>query len=36
VIPQVIEFWQQGEFRLHHRERYTRVDESWQRTLLYP
>jgi pyridoxamine 5'-phosphate oxidase len=37
ILPHSIEFWRQGEFRLHHRELY-RKDEAgaWQRTLLNP
>lgn len=34
--PQEIEFWQEGEFRLHHREYYRRSGEGWEKVLLYP
>lgn len=34
--PQEIEFWQEGEFRLHHREYYHRSGEGWEKVLLYP
>lgn len=38
LIPTSLEFWSQGEFRLHERELYTRpgVDAPWQLSLLYP
>jgi pyridoxamine 5'-phosphate oxidase len=36
LIPQEIEFWQERDFRLHHREYYTRQDDGWQKTPLYP
>jgi pyridoxamine 5'-phosphate oxidase len=36
VIPEQIEFWQEGEFRMHHRELYTREGEGWRKGLLYP
>ncbi|HUX96000.1 MAG TPA: pyridoxamine 5'-phosphate oxidase [Bacteroidales bacterium] len=29
LVPDSIEFWQEGEYRLHDRIRYTRKDESW-------
>lgn len=36
VAPSVIEFWQQGDFRLHDRDLYMRVGDSWKITKLYP
>jgi pyridoxamine 5'-phosphate oxidase len=36
VVPDMIELWQEGEFRLHTRERYDLVDGNWTRTLLFP
>jgi pyridoxamine 5'-phosphate oxidase len=38
LAPVHIEFWSQGEFRLHERELFSRaaVDAPWQLSLLYP
>lgn len=36
LIPARIEFWQEGQFRLHHRILYTRQGDGWQRQMLYP
>lgn len=36
VEPTSIEFWQAGEFRLHHRECYVREGELWRGSLIYP
>ena len=37
VIPKRIEFWQAGEFRLHDREVYNRIDgDDWRIERLYP
>jgi len=38
VVPREIEFWQDGEFRLHDRVRFTRSDSiaPWSRQRLYP
>ncbi len=40
VVPEVIEFWQQNDFRLHDREIYTRIftstSEAWKTSKLYP
>ena len=37
VLPREIEFWTNGEHRLHHRERFTRgTGDVWQGTLLNP
>lgn len=34
--PEVIEFWQEGEYRLHKREKYIKENNKWQYSLLYP
>ena len=36
VIPRSIEFWQQGEGRLHDRLVYKLNDDSWEQLRLYP
>jgi pyridoxamine 5'-phosphate oxidase len=36
LIPQEIEFWQEREFRMHHRELYMREGEGWRSELRYP
>lgn len=36
IVPQYIEFWQDGEFRLHDRQIFERVDETWKSYKLYP
>lgn len=38
IVPLEIEFWQDGEFRLHDRVRFTRTghDAVWTRARLYP
>ena len=38
IIPLEIEFWKDGEFRLHDRVRFTRIDSiaPWKRERLYP
>ena len=36
VIPQTIEFWQEGDFRLHNRQLFTRTKDAWEVTLLNP
>ena len=36
VIPAAIEFWRDGEFRLHDRILYSPEGEAWSRTRLYP
>ncbi len=36
LAPLQMEFWQNGEFRLHDRVRFTREGEGWSRTRLYP
>jgi len=34
--PRRIEFWQDGEHRLHHRRVFTRTADGWDQGLLYP
>lgn len=37
LVPDRIEFWEDREFRLHHRRLFTRQDDgSWSEGLLYP
>lgn len=36
VIPQLIEFWQEGPFRLHDRLIYIREGEGWKTEIWYP
>ena len=36
IVPDEIEFWTRGAFRLHLRERYQRTRTGWRRTLLQP
>jgi pyridoxamine 5'-phosphate oxidase len=36
LVPERIEFWQEGEYRLHDRLVFTRTGEGWQRQRLYP
>lgn len=37
LVPERIEFWQKGEFRIHDRHCYTRTGEdTWRHELLYP
>ncbi|MEQ9663635.1 MAG: pyridoxamine 5'-phosphate oxidase [Parasphingopyxis sp.] len=36
LSPQRIEFWEDGEHRLHHRRLFTRTDTGWEMGLLYP
>lgn len=36
LVPERVEFWTAGEFRLHHRVRYDRRDGDWTLTLLNP
>lgn len=36
VVPQRIEFWQQGDFRLHEREVYEKNRDGWVISRLYP
>jgi pyridoxamine 5'-phosphate oxidase len=36
IVPTSIEFWKDGEFRLHDRVRFTRDGSRWASTRLYP
>lgn len=36
VVPDQIEFWQDGAFRLHDRIVFKRLNEGWEKTRLYP
>jgi pyridoxamine 5'-phosphate oxidase len=36
IMPQSIEFWQDGAFRLHDRIVFARADGGWEKTRLYP
>lgn len=36
VTPETIEFWEDGDHRLHNRRLFTRVAEGWTEGLLYP
>lgn len=36
LVPQTIEFWKDGQFRLHDRVRFTRDGDGWTSQRLYP
>lgn len=36
VVPNKIEFWEDGDFRLHERTVYEKIDNNWQTYKLYP
>lgn len=36
LLPERMEFWRAGEYRLHDRDLYRRVDGGWSVELLYP
>ncbi|MEQ1789025.1 MAG: pyridoxamine 5'-phosphate oxidase [Rickettsiales bacterium] len=36
LVPNRIEFWQQGDFRLHERELFTISGKNWETASLYP
>lgn len=36
VIPEKIEFWQKGDFRIHRRRLYCLCDGKWEMKFLYP
>ena len=36
VVPNKIEFWEEGEFRLHQRELYVKIENKWVIKKLYP
>lgn len=36
LIPETIEFWQDGEYRLHKRMLYTKTNQGWTQQWLFP
>jgi len=36
IVPERIEFWEEGKFRMHTRHLHTKTDKGWKRELLYP
>ncbi len=36
IIPDYMEFWQAGNFRIHNREVYEKTSKGWRKKLLYP
>jgi len=36
IAPVSLEFWQNGDYRLHDRVRFTRTGDGWSRARLYP
>lgn len=36
IVPVTLEFWQNGDFRLHDRVCFTRTEAGWSRARLYP
>jgi len=36
VAPETIEFWQQGDFRIHNRMKFYRNGDDWNAEMLYP
>ncbi len=36
VEPEMIEFWQEGDFRIHRREVYERFEDGWKIKKIYP
>lgn len=36
LVPSTIEFWKDGEFRLHDRVRFSKTDSGWTSERLYP
>lgn len=36
IVPERIEFWSEGRFRLHERDAFTRTGEEWRMDRLYP
>lgn len=36
VVPKRIEFWEEGEFRIHRREVFERVVDGWKTKKIYP
>ena len=36
LLPDYFEFWQNGEYRLHHRNTFKKQGDKWESTLLFP
>ncbi|MBP7710129.1 MAG: pyridoxamine 5'-phosphate oxidase [Rickettsiales bacterium] len=36
VVPKAIEFWQEGDFRIHQREVFEKVEDGWKVKKIYP
>ncbi len=36
VVPTAIEFWQEGDFRIHRREVYEKFEDGWKIKKIYP
>jgi pyridoxamine 5'-phosphate oxidase len=36
LVPNYIEFWERGNFRIHNRKLYTLKDGKWESNMLYP
>ena len=36
IVPERIEFWSEGRFRLHERDAFSRIGEEWRLDRLYP
>lgn len=36
ILADEVEIWHDGEYRIHHRERFTKTDEGWEMGLLQP
>jgi pyridoxamine 5'-phosphate oxidase len=36
VVPETIELWREGKFRLHRRELFRKTEDGWDSGLLYP
>ncbi len=36
IVPNLIEFWQEGDYRIHKREVYYRNNKGWTIKKLYP
>lgn len=36
IVPRAIEFWQEGDYRLHQRRLFSVTNKGWEEQLLYP
>ena len=36
VVPKRIEFWEEGDFRIHKRQVYIRFESGWEVKKIYP